>query len=151
MRDFQVIQHLLADVTRNCEDPPADNEQQQLIRQMLTGLLGQSANFLHPTLFSSGCLLLIAQAPIWASHIRHRQQSIIDQAQQHGIEISEIKVKVIQDAVVESKPSTRDPSLSQAAAPSIEKTAQQVNEPALKAALLRLHKRVKNQSEKTEK
>ncbi len=145
MREFQVIQNILPDIKGNSSDPPADQASQQRVIEVMNKVLGQSAQFLMPTLFQSGRLLLLTNAPVWASHIKNRQQSIIDEAAVMELSITEIKVKVqpvnndyADQAAPEIKRSLSTQSLS-----SIEETSKAIDNPKLKQAFDRLQKRIR--------
>ncbi len=151
MREFQVIQNLLPALRSDALDPPANHHQQQAMASVMRSILGNSAQYLLPTLFSSGRLLLLVDAPVWASHIHNRKISIIEAAKELGLEVTEIIVKV-NPAEVEKVPRTlpkRYRGLSVSSLNSIEQAYNSTTNPKLKAAFERLKKRIKlNQEDK---
>lgn len=144
MRKFQVIQNLLPELSAHTQDPPAGQKQQQAIAAVMRSILGNSAQYLLPTLFTSGKLLLLVEAPVWASHIQNRKTSIINTANKAGLRITEINVKV-NPVGAEKVPRTfpkRQRGLSANSISSIEKAHQHTTNPKLKAAFERLQKRI---------
>ncbi|MFT5258410.1 MAG: hypothetical protein ACI9J2_000305 [Saprospiraceae bacterium] len=149
MREFQVIQDFLPDLQTKSSDPPADYAAQQKVHTILNKLLGQSAQFLMPTLFQSGRLLLITKAPVWAAHIKNRQQSITDEATILRLKITEIVVKVqpVNQASTEQALPEVKRALSTASLDSIAKVSDEIENPKLKEAFSRLQARIKNSRE----
>ncbi len=145
MHAFKDINTLLPQLFCARVDMPVADPIQQQVQQVFIEEFSQSANYLKPLLFGSGRLLIIANAPIWATHIRHRQQTIRDRCADQGITLGEIKVKVIpvSEQPLSDRQAPRDkPKLKNQTVAQIERSALMLKSPSLQKAFSRLAKRL---------
>jgi len=141
---FEKINQVLPNLTSRAEDPPVASAQQGVINQVLVDIFGQSAQFLNPILFRSGKLVIFVTAPVWATHIRHRQTTMMSAFKAQTIIVTEIKVKVTPPkplAQAKETPRTHHP-LGPGALNAITMTGISVNNTHLRQALLRLRERL---------
>jgi hypothetical protein len=105
------------------------------------------ANHSYAVRLEGRCLLIHADGSLWANQIRHRYAEYVQQLQQFPElrQLSELRVRVVPFSQVERPrpaPTVR-PQLSQGAGEVIEEVAHDIDDDALREALLRLSRRAK--------
>ena len=150
MQDFQTIAHLIPSFGDNVDDPPAPLPEQTVLHGIFQTLLGQSTRYIQPVLFKSGRLIVYAQAAVWGQHIQHRHKRLMQQCQTAGLHVNEIKVKVMPDAIPGAahnnpRQDTYNPGK---ASEHLDKLARQLDKKELKATVLRLAERIRQNHQK---
>lgn len=145
MQDFQPITHLIPNFGDRVDDPPAPVKDQNTLRAILIGLLGQSAKFIQPVLFRSGRLIIYAEAAVWGQHIQHRHSRLMERCQADGLHITDISVKVRPGATLSGHGDVHRAASynTTSASKHLGKVAAQTEDPELKQALLRLANRIR--------
>jgi len=102
------------------------------------------ARHVHPIRFVMGRLVLRADSAVWVSRVRHSHDSLLHTLRQHklfqdaiGLEVRAAPVERLR----ERAHSRQRPGLSAETGKLLEAVARDVNDPALRDALLRLGKR----------
>jgi hypothetical protein len=152
MQDFQTIAHLIPSFDDSVDDPPVAMAAQSILHDIFGALLGQSKRYIQPVLFKSGRLVVYAHASVWGQHIQHRRERLMQQCQAAGLHVTEIKVKVIPDAVSGASQNNPRPSTYDAtkASEHLDKLAKQLDKKELQATVSRLAERIRqNHKEKT--
>lgn len=139
------IQQLLPDLVARADDPPAKDSVQAKVKHVLESQFGQSTSYLEPYFFSSGRLVIFVTAPIWATHIRHRKNTLFEQLREQHIIAKEISVKVLPNQEDPEKPPVT-PSVTALTLDRLERTAEQLKKPELRDAVQRLHARLSQQT-----
>jgi len=120
----------------------ADGDKQQRILNLIKELLDkQVADHCQSASLTDNRLRLFTDSTIWASRLRFQSQALKQQLAAHGLNISQIDVRVSLDALQKPVPRKKParPVLSSSAARLIMETAEGFdNDPELAAALTRL-------------
>ncbi len=121
------------------EDPelsPEPDAIQQIIRQRWGKCAGPAADASFPLLFRDGRLVIFTESAIWATELRHQQQSIIDQLAEFDIRRIEVKPRPAKD--VNSKKQWKNAEISETSRRHLRTTAQKVRHEGLREALNKL-------------
>lgn len=88
-----------------------------------------------------GTLVLQADSPAWASRLRYQTRSLLGQLQHRGYaNLNAVQVRIA-PATAERRPPPRRARLSNASGELLRQTAEDLDNPALRAALRRLARR----------
>lgn len=152
MPDFTDINAILPDLAARADDPPANKATQAAVKQALRELFGQSADFLQPYFFASGRLVIFVSAPVWSTHIRHRQNSLIEKLREQHIIANEIEVKVLvqEKSPADSRKQNTHAPISTKTQNQIARVETQLKNPALRESIARLKNRLTEKPQNNE-
>jgi hypothetical protein len=96
--------------------------------------------------FRNGLLILQTDSPVWASKLRYLVPELVKQCRSHPAfqSLRDIRILVSPFRLTPEPEPPRRPTLSAASRQLLEKTADHIDHPGLKASLLRLSRRGNN-------
>lgn len=121
------------------EDAPMAESIQEDIRTRWGRCAGNAAAASFPLLFQSGRLVVYTRSAIWATELRHRQNSILEALKEFGV--TRVDVRATPAPLSPKRPAAREVRVSSSSRRGISMTARNVRHAGLKSALERLARR----------
>ncbi len=119
------------------------SRQQQLLFRVQNALPAQMAPHCRAVALKRQHLIIFADSPVWASRFRYAARQLAAKLPRTGPKIRDIRVAVHLEQGVPRRPRRRPLTLSPANGRLLQAVAQEMDDPALRAALHRLGRRAR--------
>lgn len=136
---------LLSELTATRLTPPSDLRLLPAVRALWAAAVGEPlATHTTPVRYADGCLVVNADSAVWSSKVLFQRQTLAKRLRREPLlsELRTLQVRVRPPAATPvSAPEPPRPGLSPTARCCVAGIAQDIDDPALRAALLRLARR----------
>ena len=141
MKHSRQISTFTQRIVPKSKDPLIDRLVHSQIEDFWKNEIGMASLYTFPQLHQSGRLVILCTSPVWYSQVRNQKPSILKQLRELNFPVTSIDIKVIparNPPKTSIKHNEHVIPLSAKTSRNIVATSKKINNPALKASLLKL-------------